>query len=467
MNKTVTTNQARVTLRHPALAMLSLMIGAFVGMFSETSLNIALPSLMRSLQVSQGTVQWLVTGYMLVISVVMPLSSVLSKKYRTKRLVVFALLAFMIGSAISACGSRFAVVLIGRMIQGLGTGIILPLMFAVAMQIFPLAKLGTVNGLAALVIMFAPAIGPTITGVVLSQWSWQAIFWLFIPLLLVALILTTLFLEDVFTPVATKLDWWSVLTSLIGFGGIVVGTSWASDAGWLAWSVWAALLIGALGLGCYGWRQLHLTKPILNLRVFQTSAFSIGTVIVMLSFGVILAAMYLLPLYLQNGLGLAVATAGVVMLPGGLVNAAASALAGRLFDKYGAKWLSRGGFVIALLGLAILLTTNLQTPLWVIIAGHMVLMVGAPLALSPAQTYALSSLPAKIGGDGSAVLNTLEQVVGAVATAIATSLMALGSSRQTGAAGISLGVHYGLWFVVILAGCALLASCQLKRTTDK
>ena len=155
--------QPRVQIKHPALAMLSLMIGAFVGMFSETSLNIALPSLIKALKVSQGTIQWLVTGYMLVISIVMPLSSVLSKRFSTKKIILFGLGAFIIGSIISAVGTTFIVGLGGRMIQGIGTGLILPLMFSTAMQIFPIQKIGTVNGLAALVIMFAPAIGPTIT----------------------------------------------------------------------------------------------------------------------------------------------------------------------------------------------------------------------------------------------------------------------------------------------------------------
>lgn len=147
-----------------------------MGIFSETSLNIALPKLMAALQVNTATIQWLVTGYMLVIGIVLPLSSLISKWFTTRQIITFALAVFMIGAVISALGSTFAVVLIGRMIQGIGTGLILPLMFAVVMQIFPPQKIGAVMGVCALVIMFAPAIGPTLTGLILAKLSWQWIF---------------------------------------------------------------------------------------------------------------------------------------------------------------------------------------------------------------------------------------------------------------------------------------------------
>ncbi|WP_318766146.1 DHA2 family efflux MFS transporter permease subunit [Lactiplantibacillus carotarum] len=455
-------NTARVQIKHPALAMLSLMIGAFVGMFSETSLNIALPSLVKALNVSQGTIQWLVTGYMLVISIVMPLSSLFSRRFSTKKLVLVALGAFIIGAIVSATGSRFGIVLLGRMLQGVGTGIILPLMFAVAMQIFPPTKIGTINGLAALVIMFAPAIGPTLTGFILAKYSWNYIFWLFIPFLVIAFILTLLFVDNVFEREQAPIDALSVIESVIGFGGIVVGASRASDAGWLSMQVIAFLIVGVIGLALYTHRQLHLDKPILNLRVFKNSAFTIGTILVMLDFGLIIASMYLLPIYLQNGMQMAVATTGLIMLPGGIVNAVVSAVSGRLYDNYGAKWLARIGFMISIIGIVILLISGISLPVGIIILGHIVLMIGAPLAMSPAQTYGLSSLAGPESADGSAILNTLEQVVGAVATAIATSLISIGTSAKSGTSGTSSGVHYGFAFVMVFAIVALLVSFKIN-----
>lgn len=240
-------------------------------------------------------------------------------------------------------------------------------------------------------------------------------------------------MENVYQQTQTPVDWLSIVESSIGFAGIVVGTTMASDAGWLSLEVGLALLVGVIGLVLYAQRQLSLANPMLNLRVFANKQFTVGTLLVMLDFGVILASMYLLPMYLQRVMGLPVAMTGLVMLPGGIVNAAVSAIAGRMYDSHGAKWLSRGGFVIAILGVLILLNSGAQSPLWWIILGHVVLMIGAPLAMSPAQTYGLNSLSGAESADGSALLNTLQQIVGAVSTAVATKYARarFGQSRWT------------------------------------
>lgn len=455
--------QARVKIAHPNIAILGLMIGSFVGMFSETALNIALPSLMTALHVTQGTVQWLVTGYMLVIGICMPLSSLITKWFTTKRIVLFALGAFMIGALISALASVFPIVLLGRMIQGIGTGIVLPLMFSVALQIFPPYKLGTIMGLAALVIMVAPAVGPTLTGLILAKFTWHYIFGLFVPVLLIAFILTAIGLDNIYPQTKTPVDWPSIVASTIGFAGIVMGASMASDLGWLSAQVLVALVIGIVALVIYARRQLRLDQPMLNLKIFKTKQFTIGTLLVMLDFGVILASMYLLPMYLQRVMGLPVALTGIVMLPGGVINAVVSGISGRLYDHYGAKWLARIGFVIAGIGVVILLVSNAQSSVAWIIFGHVVLMIGAPLAMSPVQTYGLSSLKGATSADGSAVMNTLEQVVGAVSTAIATSLIAMGTARQAGVAGLTSGSHAGFIFVLILVVVALIITTQIKN----
>lgn len=454
--------KARVQIAHPAIAMLGLMIGAFVGMFSETALNIALPSLMTALHVTQGTVQWLVTGYMLVIGICMPLSRMLTKRFATKKIVLFGLGAFLIGAVIAAMAPTFAVLLSGRMLQGVGTGLVLPLMFAVAMQIFPPYRLGTVMGLAALVIMFAPAIGPTLTGILLGVFSWHAIFWLLVPFLAVAFILTAIAMDNAFEQQSIPIDWPAIALSTIGFGGIVIGTSLASDAGWLSVRVLLALVVGLAALALYARRQLNQNSPMLNLNAFKNRAFTTGTLLVMLDFGVILASMYLLPQYLQNVMGLPVAMTGLVMLPGGVVNAVVSAVAGRLYDRFGAKWLTRIGFLVAMLGILILMMSNAHSSLAQVITGHVVLMMGAPLAMSPAQTYGLNSLPGALSADGSAILNTLQQIVGAVATAIATSMLALGSAQQTGVSGLTIGAHYGFGFVLLVALIAFVIAFGVK-----
>ena len=253
----------------------------------------------------------------------------------------------------------------------------------------------------ALVIMFAPAIGPTLTGLILAKLSWQWIFWLFIPFLFIALIFAITSLENVGEITKPHVDMLSIIESAVGCSGLVIGASLASEDGWTSPTVLSALIIGIIVLIFYTHRQLHLEEPILNLHIFKYAAFTIGSSIVMLDFGIILSTMYLLPLFYQRGLLVSVALTGLVMLPGGIINAATSAVAGRLYDSIGAKRPVLIGFVLALFGALMLAFTTSHSALLYVICAHIILMIGCPLAMSPAQTSALSTLSGFESGDGS------------------------------------------------------------------
>ncbi|WP_318764852.1 DHA2 family efflux MFS transporter permease subunit [Lactiplantibacillus carotarum] len=438
---------------NPSLIMIGLLLGGFVGMFSETALNIALPQLEQQLHVNTGTIQWLVTGYLLMVGIVLPLSSMLTKHFTTRQLIIFALLDFMVGAVISALAGSFAQLLVGRMIQGIATGLLLPLIFIVLLAVYPPEKRGAAMGLVGLVIMFAPAVGPTLAGIILGALSWNWIFWLFVPLLAIALIITIFFMQNVSELTKPKVDVLSIILSSLGFGGLVVGASLAGDRGWTNSLVLVALAIGIVALYGYGYRQLHLATPILNLRAFTFKKFSVGTAIVMVDFGVIMSSMYLLPMYWQKGLVVPVALTGVLMLPGGVINAVVSATSGRLFDNYGAKYMTRIGFSLTFVGALMLILTSTHTAYWYVVLAHVILMIGAPLAMSPAQTYGLNALRGPVAADGSTILNTLQQILGALATAVATSLLGIGqsTSNASGTTAFVHGVHYGFYFTLALS----------------
>lgn len=461
-----TFTKARVPVKHPWLAMAGMLMGAFVGMLSETSLNIALPKLEVALGVGTSTLQWLVTGYMLVIGIVLPFSSLISKWFTTRQTIIFALCAFILGAVISALAPNFAIVLTGRMIQGIGTGLILPLMFTVAMQIFPPHKLGAAMGVNALVIMFAPAIGPTLTGLLLAKLSWRWIFWVFAIILAIALVFAVLHLKNIAELTRPKVDFLSLISSAVGFGALVMGASFASENGWGSPLVLGLLILGLVVLVFYVHRQLHLEHPILNLKVFANPSFRIGALIVMVDFGVILSAMYLFPQYIQNGMGLPVAMTGIIMLPGGVVNAIVSAISGRMYDNFGAQIPARVGFVIAIVGAVMLIMVQPDSSIAYVIAAHIVLMIGCPLAMSPSQTHALNALRGPQSADGSTIMNTLQQIVGAIATALATSCLVLGQSAYNGEnkqAAFTNGVHYGFYFTLVLTIIGLILALMLKR----
>jgi len=460
---------ARVQVAHPMLAMMGMLIGGFVGMFSETSLNIALPQLMAQLNVSTATIQWLVTGYMLMVGVVLPLSSIITKWFTTRQVILFALIDFAVGAIISASAPGFGVLLFGRMIQGIATGLILPLMFTVAMQIFPPYKLGAAMGMVGLVIMFAPAVGPTLAGIVLGISSWRWIFWLFVPFLVIAFAFAVTSLKNIAEVTRPKVDFLSIILSTLGFGSLVMGVSLASDHGWGSGIVIGALIFGIVILAWYTHRQLTVEKPVLNLRAFAIPGFRTGAILVMINFGIILSAMYLLPMYIQKGLLIPVALTGIIMFPGGIMNAIVSAGAGRLYDHVGAQMPARLGFIISMVGALMLAFTSTHSAVWYVIMAHVILMIGAPLAMSPSQTHALNALTGPIAADGSAIMNTLQQIVGAIATAIATSLLGIGQAAYlakgtTNAAGAFVnGAHYGFYFTFILALIGFLIALRLPK----
>ena len=431
--------------------MIGLLLGGFIAMFSETALNIALSSLAKQMNVQMGTIQWLVIGYLLVVGILLPLSGLLTRWFTTRQLMIFALSDFIVGAVIAGLAPSFALLLVGRMIQGIATGIILPLMYLVALSIYPMDKRGAAMGIISLVIMFAPAIGPTLSGLILGALSWHYIFWVMIPILAIALLLTIMYTRNVSEITRPHVDTLSILTSTLGFGGVVIGVSLASETGWESWQVLLSLLIGIVSLALFCRRQLTIPEPILNVRAFGVRSFSVGTGLVMIDFMVIMSSMFLLPTYWQDGLLVPVALTGILMLPGGIINALVSTLAGRLFDRFGGRRPVIGGFCLATVGALLLVFTNAHSAYWYVVVAHIILMIGAPLAMSPSQAFGLGALPPKMAADGSSIMNTLQQVCGAIATALSTSLLSSGEAGNHSRTAVATGAHMGFMLTLGLS----------------
>ncbi len=444
---------------HPHRLMLGLYAGAFLGMLSETSMNIALPALMGQFHVSTGIAQWMVVGYMLAIGIVLPTVGLLLKWVRARYLVLAALSSFLIGAVLSAIAPNFGVLLAGRILQGVGTGIVLPTMYAAIMAVFPLSMIGSANGVAGLVIMFAPVIGPTLAGIMLHAWGWRSIFWLFVAVAAIAIVLTLAFFRTPIRQTHQPIDGLSILASVIGFGGLVAGVSLVADQGFSPLVI-CLLVVGIAVLAFYIHRQLHISNPVLDLKALGIATFRVPAVMVTLSFACTLAFMYLVPQELQNGLGMSSQTAGLLMLPGGIVNAVCSFAVGRLYDRMGARRLVWIGGVITLIAGVLFLMMGATAPGWYFILAHVVFMVGIPFIQQSTQSAALAGLPRRLSGDGSTIMNTLQQVFGAISTSMATILLALGSSSMKGSgamarrdafvAGSRYGYFWGLALIVIV-----------------
>ena len=457
--------RARVEVAHPYLALMGLFCGGFAGMYSETALNIALPQLSLAFGVDVSVTQWLVVGYMLVIGVVLPFAGLLMKWFSARKLTLFALGAFLLGAIVSAAAPSFSVALIGRAMQGIGTGLVLPITFAMVLEVIPPHKIGAAMGTSALVIMFAPAIGPTLAGALVGAGSWRLVFASFAVIALVGIVFALKFEVNPYKLTKPSIDGLSIVLSVVGFGGVVFGAGMASSYGWTSPVVLAALIAGAVCLVLYARRQLSMETPIIDVRIFSHQGFRVGAVCMMVNFGITLSAMYILPQFYQNSILLAVAVTGVVMLPGGVVNALVSMVAGRIYDRIGARGPAIFGFGLSIVGAAALLFATPESSLAYVVACHIVMMIGVPLAMSPCQTHTLSSLPRNLSTDGSTALNTMQQVLGAVCTAVATSLLTAGQASYVAAGGTDVtlaftqGSHWGFAFALALAvvgfACAL------------
>lgn len=292
-------------------------------------------------------------------------------------------------------------------------------------------------------------------------------FLAFVPFLLIALVISIKFLPNVVEITKPKVDILSIILSTLGFGGAVVAVSLASDNGWLSPVVLITLVAALLILFFYIRRQLHSQTPILNFHVFSLSHFSIGALLIVIDFGMIISSMYLLPMFWQKGLAVPVALTGIVMLPGGIVNALVSAIAGRFIDQLGPRKLLIPGFLISIIGILMLIFTSTNSPMWYVIMAHVIVMIGAPLGMAPAQTYGLNALDQSTTSDGSTIMNTFQQISGAVATAVATSLLGLGQHASTAATtsrtAFTNGVHTGLMFTLALAVIGFALSFTVKK----
>lgn len=403
--------------------LISFLIAGFIGLFSETALNMALGDLIQVFQINPSAVQWLTTGYLLTLGVLVPVSGLLIQWFSTRQLFMTSIIFTIIGTLVAALAPSFSVLLIARVIQAIGTGLLLPLMFNTILLIFPINKRGAAMGLIGLVIMFAPAIGPSISGLLIENLTWHWIFWVTLPFLILAFFTGLKYIQNVTTVTKPKIDILSIILSTIGFGGVVYGFSSAGESGWGSSVVIVTIVIGLLALLLFSVRQLKMEKPMLDLRVFKYPMFTLGLLAVFITFMVILSVMILLPLYLQTGLLLAAFTAGLVLLPGGVVNGIMSLITGRIFDKYGPRGLVVPGFVIMIVMLWILSGVTTETSVFAVIVMHTFLMIGVSLVMMPAQTNGLNQLPKNLYPDGTAVMNTLQQVSGAIGTAVAITIM--------------------------------------------
>ncbi|SET98377.1 MFS transporter, DHA2 family, multidrug resistance protein [Salinibacillus kushneri] len=400
-----------------------MLIGAFFALLNETLLATALPKIMNDFGITENKVQWLTTAFLLTNGVMIPISAFLIERFSTRKIFLTAISIFTLGTLVASISHTFPLLLTARVIQAVGSGVMLPLMMTVVLTIFPVDKRGGAMGFAGLVIAFAPAIGPTLSGWLLEYFSWRSLFYVVLPIAILNLVFAYFAVKNVTKLTYPKIDVLSILLSSFGFGGLLFGFSSAGEDGWTDKTVLTTILGGAVIIALFIWRQLKLKTPMLEFKVFKFSRFTIALIVTMVVIMSMIGAETMLPLYMQNTRGFSPLESGLMLLPGAIVMGIMSPIVGSLFDKIGAKKLAVTGLTIV--GITTFMFTNLSmdTSFVFLSVIYAIRMFGLSMAMMPVMTSGLNQLPQEWNAHGSAMANTMQQVSGSIGTAILMTVM--------------------------------------------
>lgn len=465
--------KSHLQVENPKFMAFIMMAGAFLGLFSETALNMAMTNIMEDFSVSAPTAQWVTTGYLLVLAIFVPISAFLVRWFTTRQLITVGLILSIMGVVLSALSMNFPMLLAGRFVQAMGTGIIIPVMNIVVLMIFPIVKRGVVMGVMGLVITTAPAVGPTLAGFIISAWNWNVICWI-VAILYALLLFGTQKMDNASQITKPKIDALSIILSSIGFGGVIYALSMLAENSFTSIIVLLPLCIGIIALVLFAIRQMKLEHPMINLAVFQYPMFVLGTFTMFFGILIILAAGILLPLYLKGALLIAAASAGLILLPGNAVNVVMAPIVGSMFDRSGGKskgFVIFGAFFVIVGALLFAMNLTAETPIWVIIVSFMIFFFGITFVMMPAQTAAMNTLPPQFYADGAAAMNTLNQVAGAGGTALAITFFTAGQTTYQETAGaafnpqemLAAGTQNAFVFVTVIAIVILVLSFMYKN----
>ena len=460
----VATVKPRDMTRESKLVIYLILVSAFVVMLNETIIGVALPSIMSEMGIDPSTGQWLLTAFMLTMAVVIPMSGFFLRRLSTRGVYFSALGLFTLGTVLAAIAPDFLVLLLGRILQAAGTGVMMPLLMTTIMTLVPPHERGRMMGNISIVMSVAPAIGPMISGLILNFFHWRMVFVFVIPIAIAAIVLAWRKLVNVTERERVGIDIVSIPLAVVAFGGLVYGLSETSHAveGTALMPPWIPIVVGAAALALFLWRQLRLQREdraLIDLRTFTFKGFPIAILMLSVTVAILFGSIILVPIYVQDALGQSPLVSGLVVLPGSLIMGFAGPFVGRIYDRHGPKALVVPGSILvagALWGYTFLLGPT--TPVWVVAAFHIVLSLGLAGLFGPLMNSALGALEPRLYPSGSAIVGTIQQVAGAAGTAVFVVVYTLRElSALAGGASDALAVAEGSHAAFLAAACSALA----------
>lgn len=424
----------------------------FVGNFTQLQLSAALPTIVSDFGISVTTGQWLTSVFQLVMGVMVPLTAYLTRRFSTRQIVIASMVVFTIGSLFAWLGSSFVLVLAGRLLEAVGTGVMWPVLQITVFSIYPLSRRGMAMGTVGMAMSVAPAIGPTLGGVQTDLNGWRSIFLTLTVIGVISLLLAIFGLRNFGTRDASaKADFFSVGLSIFGFGGLMFGFTNIESYPFTHPMVWLAMLIGVVGIVWFVLRQIHGARrqaadpskqpPLLNLSVLKNKSFTVGTVTAALSFFAFSSIMVIMPLYIQDCRGYSATISGLVMLPGAFGQCIAQFFGGKALDRFGARPVALIGSITLLFGTIMMSLISMTSWIWWVSIWQFVRQIGMGFVLMPITTWSLNCLEPEEVSAGSAVTNTVRQIAGAIGAPVLVILMETFTSVRWAALGGSKGMY--------------------------
>ncbi len=443
-----------------------LLSATFVVILNETIMSVAIRKLMVDLQIEAIAAQWLSTAFMLTMAVVIPITGFLLQRFNTRSIFITAMSLFSLGTLTAALAPGFEVLLVARVIQASGTAIMLPLLMTTLMTLVPPAQRGRTMGNVSIVISVAPAIGPTISGLILNSLSWRWIFIIVLPIALVMLLIGIRRVENVTTPEKVPLDVFSVILSAFGFGGLIYGLSQIGESGpsvpgevgGVNVAMWVSLGVGVIALASFIVRQTLLQRKdraLLDLRTFRFPIFTVAIVLMAISTASLFGTIIVLPIYLQQVLHLEPLFTGLLLLPGGLIMGVLAPFVGRLYDRFGPTVLVVPGSILVSAVMWMLTMVTENTSPYLLLAAHIVLSVGLALMFTPLFTAGLGAVTPHLYSHASAIVGTVQQVAGAAGTALFITIMSAQTATLLNAGASADAAAAGGVRVAFLAGAII------------
>ncbi len=437
-----------------------LLAATFVVILNETIMSVALPKLMDDLHIDALAAQWLSTAFMLTMAVVIPMTGFLLQRFTTRQVFIAAMSLFSLGTLVAALAPGFGVLVGARVIQACGTAIMLPLLMTTLMTLVPPALRGRTMGNVSIVISVAPAIGPTISGVILNFLDWRWIFLIVLPIALAMLLIGIRFVENVTETEKSRIDVLSVILAAFGFGGLVYGLTLSGETGAAAAGseimLWGSLAVGVVSLAAFITRQLLLQRTdraLLDLRTFRSPIFTVAIVLMATTTASLFGVIIVLPLY------------------GGLVMGLAAPFVGRLYDRFGPRVLVVPGAILVSLVMWSLTMVTETTPVYLVLIAHITMSLGLALMFTPLFTAGLGAVPPHLYSHGSAIVGTIQQVGGAAGTALLVAVLsaqtaALAAGGATLDAATAGGIRTAFLAAAIISLFGVVGSFFISRPAD-